>query len=97
VPVEVVELVPESVARENVIMPFGARDRAVVVAVRETGDFDLLWKLEFILNRDVEAVAADEGQIVESLNRHYGSLEVESVDSILYEFPVDDFDPEFEV
>jgi uncharacterized protein (TIGR02996 family) len=82
----IVELVPESVARENVGLPIGVRGRTLVIAVREPLEADVLKKLQFILNRDIELVAADGEQVMEAINRLYGRYETESVDSPHYEF-----------
>lgn len=85
-PQYIVKFVPESVARESVVLPIGTRCRTLVMAAREPFDADLLAKMQFILNRDIELVAADGEQVIEAINRLYGPLETESVDSVLYEF-----------
>src|SRR5689334_22315311 len=50
VPTAVLELVPESVARENVVLPVAVEDGVLVVAVSDPADHDTLQKLRFILN-----------------------------------------------
>ena len=87
VPPSVLELIPESVARENVVLLIGLRGRTYVMATQEPRDAELLAKLQFILNREVEFVAADAEQIKQAIDRLYGLTETESVDCILYEFP----------
>jgi uncharacterized protein (TIGR02996 family) len=84
VPPAVLELVPESLARENMVLPLGRRDRSLVVAVANPGDRDLLLKLEFIFNQDIEAVTAPAEQIVEAIGRDYGQAAVESVDTVCF-------------
>jgi len=86
VPPSVVELVPESVARENVVLPMSQENGALKIAVSDPGDFDTLQKLQFILNKDIQPMLATREQIIEAINRHYGQTETESVDSMLQEF-----------
>lgn len=83
VPQSVLWLVPESVARENVVLPIGDRGRTLVMAVWEPLDAEMLAKLQFILNRDIELVAANSGQLMEAINRLYDSGGVETLDDIL--------------
>src|SRR5437867_12331041 len=56
------------------------------VVVSDPTDFDLLQKLQFVLNKDIFPMLAPREQIVEAINRHYGQTETESVDSMLQEF-----------
>jgi len=86
VPQEVVELLPESVARENTIFPLAETGNALRLATSDPTDMDLQEKLRFILNRDIEMTLAPRGQIVEAINRHYGQSDGESADSMLQEF-----------
>jgi type IV pilus assembly protein PilB len=86
VPPSVVELVPESVARENVVLPMSQENGALKIAVSDPSDFDTLQKLQFILNKDIQPMLATREQIIEAINRHYGQTETESVDSMLQEF-----------
>jgi hypothetical protein len=82
----VVELVPESVARENVVMPLALEGAALRVALSDPSDLATMEKLQFILNMRISPVLAPKEQIVEAINRHYGQSETESVDSMLAEF-----------
>jgi type IV pilus assembly protein PilB len=86
IPQAVVELVPESVARENVILPYSQDNGALQIIMSDPNDFDTLQKLQFILNKDIQPVLAPREQIIEAINRHYGQTETESVDSMLAEF-----------
>jgi type IV pilus assembly protein PilB len=86
IPAAVVELVPESVARENVILPLSQDDGALKIIMSDPSDFDTVQKLQFILNKDIQPVLAPREQIIEAINRHYGQSETESVDSMLAEF-----------
>jgi len=86
IPPAVVELVPESVARENVILPMAREDDALRVIVSDPNDLDTLDKLRFILNCKVDIALAPREHIVDAINRHYGQTEGESADSMLQEF-----------
>ncbi len=86
IPDEVIELVPESVARENAILPFSEEDDALKVIVNDPFDIETIEKLRFILNRKVEIALAPRENILESINRYYGQVEGESADSMLQEF-----------
>ncbi len=82
----VVELVPQSVARENVILPVDEHDDKLVVAVSDPLALDLFDKLRFILNRKIECMLAPRTAINEAINKYYGQIEGESTDSMLQEF-----------
>lgn len=94
VPRETIEFVPESVARENLLLPLAFRGRTLVLAVTDPKDARMLEKLEFICNRDIEAVASPPEQITEAIDRHYGQSETESVDCVLVDFTAVDLAPE---
>lgn len=86
VPQSVIELVPESVARENIILPLEEDDDSLRVAVSDPNDLDTFEKLRFILNRKVDIALAPREAILEAINRYYGQIEGESADSMLQEF-----------
>jgi type IV pilus assembly protein PilB len=86
IPQSVVELVPESIARENVVIPLGRENGVLQVAVSDPEDLGIVDKLRFILNQDIELALAPRESIVASINRHYGQTETQSVDSMLQEF-----------
>ena len=86
IPPAVVELVPESVARENSVIPFSEEDGKLKVVVSDPEDFETFEKLQFILNRNVEIGLATKEAINEAINRNYGQLDGESADSMLQEF-----------
>ena len=86
IPPSVIELVPESVARENIVIPLGLENEALQVAISDPMRFEVLDKLRFILNRDIKPVMAAKESIQTAINRHYGQSETESVDSMLAEF-----------
>jgi type IV pilus assembly protein PilB len=86
IPAAVVELMPESVARENMVLPLSQDNGTLKIIMSDPSDFDTVTKLQFILNKDIHAVLAPREQIVEAINRHYGQTETESVDSMLADF-----------
>jgi type IV pilus assembly protein PilB len=88
IPTSVVELVPESLARENIVMPMSQENGAIKVIMHDPMNFDTIDKLRFVLNREIEVALAPKEAIVEAINRYYGgaSQETESVDSMLQEF-----------
>ncbi len=82
----VIELVPESVARENAILPMSEDDGQLKVIASDPDDFPTFEKLRFILNRRIEIVLAPREAILEAINRYYGQTGGESADSMLQEF-----------
>ena len=86
IPPSVVELVPESVARENAVLPMAEEDGSLKVIVSDPLDLDTFEKLRFILNRKLDIALAPRESILEAINRHYGQIEDQSADSMLQEF-----------
>ena len=88
IPPSVIELVPESLARENVVMPLSQESGSIRVIMHDPLDFETIDKLRFVLNREIEVSLAPKDSIVEAINKYYGSTtkETESVDSMLQEF-----------
>ena len=82
----VIELMPESVARENVVLPISESDGRLKILMCDPSDVDTTEKLRFILNRDVTPALAPKTKILDAINRMYGQVEGESADSILQEF-----------
>ncbi len=88
IPASVIELVPESLARENIVMPLAQESGVIRVIMHDPLDFETIDKLRFVLNREIEVSLAPKEAIVEAINKYYGSssTETESVDSMLQEF-----------
>jgi len=88
IPASVIELVPESLARENIVMPLSLESGSIRVIMHDPLDFETIDKLRFVLNREIEVSLAPKEAIVEAINKYYGSAtsETESVDSMLQEF-----------
>lgn len=85
-PQAVLQLVPESVARENVVLPLRLEGETLFVAAADPNDISIADKLTFILNKKVRLVGYPRGQIQAAIHRHYGQTETQSVDSMLVEF-----------
>src|SRR5580704_3962802 len=86
IPKAVIELVPESVARENLVLPLLLEGNTLKIITADPTNYDTIQKLQFILNKDIVPVLAVQDQIQEAINRNYGQTETESVDSMLVEF-----------
>lgn len=87
IPSSVIEMVPESVARENFVIPLSREDDgALVIAMHDPMAYDVIEKLQFIINREIKPMVAAKEAIQAAINRHYGQNETESVDSMLQEF-----------
>lgn len=82
----VIELMPETVARENNVLPLEDIDGRLKIAISDPRDMDTLEKLRFILNRDIMVTLASRSSISETINRVYGQIDGQSADSILQEF-----------
>jgi type IV pilus assembly protein PilB len=86
IPKSVIEMVPESVARENVVIPLQVEDNTLELITADPTNYETVQKLQFILNKEIRPVLAIQEQIQDAINRNYGQSETESVDSMLVEF-----------
>ena len=73
IPPSVIELVPESLARENIVMPLAQEGGIIRVIMHDPLDFETIDKLRFVLNRDIEVSLAPKEAIVEAINKYYGA------------------------
>ena len=78
IPPAVLAMVPEAVARENLVIPLSQENGVLRIVVHDPSDFDTLQKLQFILNMAIQPVLAPKEQIAEAINRHYGQTEASS-------------------
>lgn len=78
VPRTIIEIVPESAARENVLIPLAARDRTLLIAAADPHDFGIARRLGFILSRDIVSVGAAREDVVAAIDREYGISQTES-------------------
>ena len=72
IPPTIIAMIPESVARENVLIPIGEENGMLQIVMSNPSDYDTIAKLQFILARDILLAVAPEEQIVAAINRHYG-------------------------
>lgn len=86
IPNSVIEMITESMARENVVIATDVADDTVVVAMHNPNNIEVLDKLRFVLNREIKVVMAPLESIQGAINRHYGQTETESVDTMISEF-----------
>ena len=86
IPNAIIELVTESMARENIVIPIESDGESVVIAMHNPNNIEVIDKLRFVLNREIRPVMAPMESIQAAINRHYGQSETESVDSMISEF-----------
>ena len=72
IPSTIIEMVPEAVARENVLIPISEENGMLQIVMSNPSDHDTIAKLQFILARDILLAVAPKEQIVAAINRHYG-------------------------
>jgi hypothetical protein len=100
VPPAILELVPESLARDREVLPLALEHGVLRIAMANPLDLEALQALRFILNCDIQPVLAARAQLLEAIDRHYAGSEMESVDSMLAEFsdtPRDIFETDFDL
>jgi type II secretory ATPase GspE/PulE/Tfp pilus assembly ATPase PilB-like protein len=71
IPDAVIDLIPESVARECSVIPLEQDDEGLVVALSDPGDFDTIERLRFILNTAIVVKLASEEEIRSALDQCY--------------------------
>jgi hypothetical protein len=86
IPKHILELIPESVARENCVVPLALDGDTLTVAAVNADDVATKDKLTFILNKSIRMLPAPADDIVAALNHYYGQCETEAVDSMITEF-----------
>jgi hypothetical protein len=87
-----IQLIPESLAREHLIMPVAFDGERITLAAVNADDIALADKLRFMLAKDIRLVPAPREVILQAINRQYGEVQKESVDSMLQEFTDTSFD-----
>src|SRR5436853_5845423 len=68
IPPSVVELVPESVARENQVIPLSHENNALQIVMSDPNDLDTIEKLRFILNKEIQSVLSNRQAIIAAIN-----------------------------
>ncbi|MHA3775225.1 GspE/PulE family protein [Verrucomicrobiota bacterium sgz303538] len=72
---EVLQQVPQDVARRFKIVPVAMSDTGLMIAVGDPLNFDTFDTVSHVLNRDVEWVCATPDQIKTALRKYYGTAE----------------------
>jgi Ca-activated chloride channel family protein len=86
-PKSVIEQIPESVARENQVLPLSDDGNGTLhVLMSNPHDQDAIEKLRFILDKKIVPVQAPAAELKEAIDRHFDGKDQESVDSMLTEF-----------
>lgn len=75
IPPNVIELIPELVAREYFVLPMADHDHALKVVMSDPLDFDTREKLQSILNRNIEVALAPRESILKAIKKHYGQVD----------------------
>jgi type IV pilus assembly protein PilB len=74
IPRPLIELLPESLARENCLVPLQADKKRLLFAMNKPADLHTLSKLCFIFHLDVVGVHAFEDQIWDAIEHHYAPV-----------------------
>lgn len=85
-PSEVIQLLPESVARDNTVMPLAFDGETLHVAIADIEDIATQDKIRFILNVAFRAYAFPRAEVLNAIDRHYEQVEGTTADSMLQEF-----------
>ncbi len=72
---EVIDLIPQDVARRYKVVPVAQLDSSLMVAIGDPLNFDTFDNLNFLLKRDVEFVCATPESIHSALIKYYGSAD----------------------
>lgn len=83
IPADVIALVPESLARENLVVPLSFDGETVTFAAADADNIATMDKVRFILAKNVRFLPARRESIVAAIERYYGPARTESVDSML--------------
>ena len=82
-PRHVLELVPESVARANIVLPIRLDGDTLFCAAADPKNLLVADQLTFILNKKIRLVGYPRHLLIAAINRHYGGPETQSVSSML--------------
>ena len=70
---QVVQLLPENLARDRRVLPLLVQGETLVVATPNPSDCDLLHLVGFITGKQIEAIQAYDEQLDRAINRFYGA------------------------
>jgi len=80
IPVEVLQLIPNEVARRHGILPINKEGSALIVAVSDPSNIYAMDDIKFLTGYNVEMVVAAESQIREALENYYTDEDEEDVE-----------------
>src|SRR5437660_6905996 len=86
IPRDLIALVPESVARENTVVPLSFDGETITFAAADADNIALADKLRFMLAKNVRLLPAHRDSILAVIQHYYGTKRLEAVDSLLHEF-----------
>jgi hypothetical protein len=72
IPAEVLELVPEAVARNHLVLPLGYDGETVTMAAADADDIALTDRLRFLLAKNVRLIGVPRTIILQAIERNYG-------------------------
>ena len=88
---EVLALIPEALARTEVVIPLDFDGETITFAAADAGSIALADKLRFMLAKNVRLVPAPRERILRAIERYYPDAESESVACLLSELPSSPF------
>ncbi|MCI0459182.1 MAG: hypothetical protein L0Z62_19675 [Gemmataceae bacterium] len=77
IPPSVLELIPARAAREHLILPLAFDGETITCAAVDPDNIALQDRIRFMVAKNVRFVPALREELVEAINRHYGSAEAE--------------------
>lgn len=86
-PPALLEMIPESVARENGVFPLTLEGEVFTLAAIHGDDILLADKLSFIVNKRVRLVTMPRETVLHAIDQAYRRTEIEAVDSMLMAAP----------
>ena len=76
---EITKTITRDVCEGNNIFPIKINGKAVTIAISDPLDLFALDNLKFILNREIEVVLAPKEEILEAINKYYGTREKSAI------------------
>ncbi|MEE2644894.1 MAG: type IV-A pilus assembly ATPase PilB [Myxococcota bacterium] len=68
---EVIDLIPEHLARQHVILPISRAGQSVIIAMSDPSDLNAIDDIKFHTGMNVEVVIASELSLRQAIDRHY--------------------------
>jgi hypothetical protein len=82
IPPEIIALVPEPVARENLVLPLAFDGETITLAAVRAEDIALTDKLRFLLAKNVRLVPGEPQAILQAINQHYNRFRPDSTEDL---------------